>query len=53
MTSGGQTLVVSSLTTEAILGLDFLHAHQALIDLPNKKLLLANNHEVPLIESNI
>ena len=52
MTSGCKTftvvIVVSPLTTEAILGLDFLHAHQSLIDLPNKKLHLTNNHEVPL-----
>ena len=44
MTSRGKTLTVeivgvSPLSTEAILGLDFLHAYQALIDLPNSILL--------------
>ena len=34
-------VVVSPLTAEAILGLDFLHEHQAHIDLPNHQVYLA------------
>ena len=45
---GGKQAVVSPLTTEAILGLDFLHAHQALIDLAKH---LVNRHGVTLTES--
>ena len=35
-------VVVSPLTTEAILGLDFLQEHQARIDLPNRRVYLAD-----------
>lgn len=45
-----KVLVVSPLTTEAILGLDFLQEHRATIDLGNRKLLIGRDQgtSVPL-----
>ena len=46
-------VVVSTLTTEAILGLDFLHKYRANIDLGKKKLSLGDQgYILPLVEAN-
>lgn len=45
-------VVVSPLTTEAIIGLDFLKDHKAQIDLPNKKLYLRGSQAIPLQEQS-
>ena len=46
-------VVVSTLTTEAILGLDFLHKYRANIDLGEKKLSLGDRRCIlPLVEAN-
>ena len=45
--------IVSPLTSEAILGLDFLKEHRALIDIPQKQLYLRDKqHTLPLRESS-
>ena len=46
-------VVVSTLTTEAILGIDFLHKYRANIDLGEKKLSLGDRGCIlPLVEAN-
>ena len=47
------SIVVSSLTNEAILGLDFLQDQLALIDLAKNKVHLSNNIGVPLIGNKL
>ena len=47
-----EVVVVSPLTTEAIIGLDFLKDHKAQIDLPNKKLYLRGSQAIPLQEQS-
>ena len=48
-----EVVVVSALTTEAILGLDFLHKYRAKVDLGEKQLFLGDRGcTIPLLETN-